>query len=461
MIIMLWLKKYEPKSLSEFLGIEYEINEAKCWLETFKNEYVENPILLIIGPPSTGKTVFSKLFISEEKYYSFNYENLEFKNNKNIENDIKKLLKSVNIYSMFCKKTDYMNKILLLDNLDYLMMSDKTNISKLINAIKSMKKKKLGYNINTPIIFISSGTNERKLNDIKKLAKIIYFKEKKNSQIYQILNNIIKKEKIKINKEGLETIIDNSHNNIRISILYLQELYIQQKTLSKQIKSKNILKNYIAKNIIERNLFESIHKLFKKYNSINENISIYDNDRCLVPMMIYQNYLRYVNLLNCSSYQQLKSQTKIISSIIESDLIDNQIHNYQLWYLQKYNGINYSCLSSYEINKYPHSNNQINIQFTELLSKSALHYFNYTTNLYLKNKLDIDHDNLVYMINLILYYIFQIDQKKGLMYLKNNNLDFIDIDKLIKLSKIGSNYDYKDIYTSSFKNKLKLIYEEI
>ena len=66
---ILWLEKYRPKTLSEYLGNKDIIEQVKGWITKFKNkdEKVER-FLLLHGKPGIGKTTLAHIIFNEYNY---------------------------------------------------------------------------------------------------------------------------------------------------------------------------------------------------------------------------------------------------------------------------------------------------------------------------------------------------------------------------------------------------------
>ena len=278
-------------------------------------------------------------------------------------------------------------------------------------------------------------------------------------QYLEYINKITQNENITIEDEVSILLYKFSGYDLRLSIIYLQEL---SKIYDNNINIEQFLhfQKNVTKKKTEQNLFNSIHNILVKFENVSSTMNVYDGDRCLVPMMIHQNYIKYINVKQTDNYTKLKVGATVLNNIIDTDIIDHYIHNYQLWYLQKFNGINYCCKTSYLLNQLKSlDTTPYNIEFTHLLSKSALQYFNYQNNLLLKNIFGINKNNILYIIDIILNNILvnkNIDEE--LKYLETYNISLEILEKMIRLSKICKNYkvllttEYKNILKKKFKN---------
>ena len=449
---MRWVNQYTPNNLDDFCGNKTEINKGIQWIKDFKNLYVKTPILFITGKSGTGKTVLSNLLFKKYDYHPTLFTSYDLKNKKTIESDILKLLASNNISNFFFDIKQETG--IVLDNIDYISSSDKVTINKLNNIIKKKYTKGKGYKLSKPIVFISNGRNDRKLTDIKKIALVITLNKLNTIQFLEFFNKITHNENIKIDDEVSILLYKLSGYDLRLSIIYLQEL---SKIYDNNISIEQFLnfQQNVTKKNTEQNLFNSIHNILVKFDNVNSTMNVYDGDRCLVPMMIHQNYIKYINVKQTDNFTKLKVGAMVLNNIIDTDIIDHYIHNYQLWYLQKFNGINYCCKTSYLLNQLKSlDTTPYNIEFTHLLSKSALQYFNYQNNLLLKNIFGINKNNILYIIDIILNNILvnkNIDEE--MKYLEYYNINLEILEKMIRLSKICKNY--KVLLTTEYKNILK------
>ena len=249
---------------------------------------------------------------------------------------------------------------------------------------------------------------------------------------------------------------------MQITILNLLEIYKLYGTDRVTKSMYASFKELFSVRNIEQNLFHSLHNILNDYPGIEDNIDVYNSDRSLIPMMIFENYIKYIDMKTDDNEKKLICMNNILDKITESDNIDYQIYNYQLWYLQNFNCINYCCNTSYQISKLSDKRSQYNIEFTHLLSKSALQYFNYQNMVYFKKILELDKENCLYLIHLILNMVFSTDLfEKGLLYLKELDEGADIIYKLIKMVKLSDSSDFKKLYTNQFKNMIAIEYSKL
>ena len=81
----LWLEKYRPKKLKDYIGNEDDILVIKEWIKNYYNKEVKTPkILILYGNPGVGKTTLARLIFKRYGFeiIEFNASNYRSKNYK-------------------------------------------------------------------------------------------------------------------------------------------------------------------------------------------------------------------------------------------------------------------------------------------------------------------------------------------------------------------------------------------
>ena len=178
--------------------------------------------------------------------------------------------------------------------------------------------------------------------------------------------------------------------------------------------------------------------------------------------MIHENYINYMNNTINDSHIKDKIHNNILDSLSLGDTIDKFMYSDQYWDLYLENGVNKCVYPSYWINKFSEFKlNNIEFNYSTLLSKSSQQYSCFKDLIELVNKTEYDLKTTIFLIENIIYNLFHEkgDKNIGIKLLINNNLNVENIDKLLKVCKIHKSY--KIDYTCKYKTTLTKIYNSL
>jgi replication factor C subunit 1 len=469
--VYLWSDKYKPKCIDEMIGNKKNIETIKKWLSDFKNNKKDvERSLFISGPPGIGKTTIAHLILKHYNYDIIEFNASDVRSQKSVKDNLLKILNNTNVSLM--QDNNIRNIGIIMDEVDGMSSGDRGGVSELVSIITPPKKDKRSKKDNkkcyiNPIICICNNNTEKKLSDLKKICLEINFTKPSNNDLKMIADKIILNEKIKIDDDAVQLIINYSQNDVRRLTFLLKDI---AKTFeNKQITSENIetlYKSFSKKNL-DIGLFEATNKLLNNYNNLDDTMILYESDKSLMAMMMHENFINIIqkNRKDNNSVK-LEKIYEIIHNLCIGDIIDKYIYNNQYWGLQGYNGIIKCSLPSKIINNMDKSlcyNSDIN--FTSLLSKSALQYGNQKNFILIKDKLQISKKYVMYANEIILNELMGTNDndniKKSLQRIINYNMDINDLEKIIKLNKIDKQNEFRKNYTTKNKNKYKKIFKSI
>ena len=220
-----WIEKYRPQKINDVLGND----KLKIILNNILKNNIKMPHFIFYGPPGNGKTSTILAFAHELYGDSFNYNVLQ------LNASINKGIESVrNIIKNFIKNKAMKNKnnvnytMIILDEADALTIDAQTSLRKIIEDNTETTKFCIICNYISKITY-----------PIISRCLPIYFKSLSKDNIITQLKNIIEHEKIDINDEIIESIIETCNNDMRKSIGLLQTLKYYYQTNTK-ITSKLI-----------------------------------------------------------------------------------------------------------------------------------------------------------------------------------------------------------------------------
>jgi replication factor C subunit 1 len=420
----LWINKYKPKKMSEIIGNVKQIEIFKQWLQSSINSSI-----IISGNQGLGKTLTIKLILEEFNYNIRIINPNEIKDHRLLDdfNDYYNFVSS--IYSKISFNNTINKKIaLIFDETENISL---TSEKKYIMDIHKYNNKLKAF----PLIFISNNQHSKLLNDLKKNCDEIIFEVPSNNEIKEIISNILIHENIKFEDTTLiDKIIDLSQNDVRRLINLLQELSLNYNNL---ITKKNIQEfiNKTREKDIDIGLFNSTVQLINNYLPYDNIIKLYETEKVLLPLMIYENYLKKMNTEN-----NINNIKNISNSISIGDNIETSIYTDQNWYLQNIHGF-FTCINtSYWINK-NNLKSKINIddiKFSSDLNKTSLKNINKKNINNLSKVINNKSNQEILMLNKICNHLIENNKEQELINILqsyNKNITIKEIELCLKIDK--------------------------
>jgi hypothetical protein len=426
--------KYIPTEPNDIIGNKHNIDFICNWLNNFKNTSYSS--IIISGHHGVGKTITIKTIL---KYLNYDIKYLSSYNIKNI----KKINELININSIYFDNNNN-NFAVIIDDFDTITLTSKKNL--LFQLFKKNEENKY-----FPIIFLTNEQHSKLVSNIKKSCPELKFDFPEVYELIEYVKKICINENINIINDNLIlNIIKYSQFDIRKLLLILEDLKLTYN--NNQINDKE-WELYILSSLKKNKnigLFEATKKLFDKYINISKCIELYETEKVLLPLMIFENYGK--NILSRQIHNNLdfyKILHNVSDSISIGDNVETNIYTDQNWYLQNLHGF-YTCVeTSYNINKYPKKNNNpYTINFSSDLNKTSLKNINKRNINNIQNLLENKNLTDIMYLNKILTY--NINNNKY-AFIKNLIKNYKLNNKHIELfSKID-----KSLEKINFNNKIK------
>lgn len=429
----IFITKYIPKEPSDIIGNKDNIDFIQNWLYTFKNSAFSS--IIISGHHGVGKSITIKTILKHLNYdvqylYSYNLKN------------IKKINELINMNS-YCFENN--NKFaVIIDDFDRITLTSKKNL--IFQLFKENQDKKF-----FPIIFLTNEQHSKLVSNIKKSCPELKFQFPEINELISYVTKICKNENIKIKDESLIIdIIKYSQLDIRKLLLILEDLKLtyNDKEINDKEWSYYILSS--KRKNINIGLYESTRKIFDRYTNIPKSIELYETEKVLLPLMIFENYAK--NLLQRqvpSNKEFYEIMYKISDSISIGDNLETNIYTDQNWYLQNLHGF-YTCVeTSYYINKYPRKNSNVySLSFSTDLNKTSLKNINKRNINNIQNLLENKNLTDIMYLNKIINNNIS-NNKYGFIkkFIKNYNLSNKHIELFNKIDK--------SLEKIKFNNKIK------
>jgi DNA polymerase III delta prime subunit len=269
-----FLKKYQPVYYKDFIIEEDYINLLKTLLD------MDNLNILLIGNNGCGKTSLIEATIRE--YYNLDHipqNNVMIINNLK-EQGIQYYRNEVRTFSQSRSNIPNKKKFIILDDIDLINEQSQQVFRNCID--------KYSHNVH----FLSSCTNIQKVIDaVQSRCNIIKIKPMKKAFLNKIFNKIKNAEKINIDKQAQELILNICNNSIRQLINYLEKFkLLNTKITSAKVKEicTNIsfyeFEQYTNAWFIKKDIEQAINIIFNIFNKGYSVMDILDNYFIFIKM---------------------------------------------------------------------------------------------------------------------------------------------------------------------------------
>lgn len=466
---MSFLNKYIPKTLDDLYGNKIQINKAIEWISNFKDNTDDERILLLSGPPGTGKTSLAHILLKKFNYYPIEFNASEVRSQKIIEQKLSKIINQQSIFIMFDKST---KPAIIMDEVDGCLSGDRGGISQLLKMTspKRSKKKKINFKLHTPIICICNDDSSKSINELKKKSLYLNFKLPSKYHIIEFVKKISKLEGLKLKESFYKYLYNHSQNDFRRILTILETLKTKYAKKSK-IKKKYIKEvlGILDKKNVNFSLRDTIPQILYNDEINIDNICEYtESDIFMIPLMLHDNFPEY---LDKNTEESDKKKSKVLlkhyKSMMDFCNLETVIFKNQNWFFSQYTTI-FSCFNSKLLfNKMKKTIYQKKnyVNHSSMLIKISLTYLNKKNLRMLCEKLSISINMFQSFSEIILHALFErkeeeIEQSEiynsMVHYLQSKKIDKKDFNKIIKLN------NYSKYWNKKFNKKLKkLVFNDL
>ena len=440
----IWLNKYQPTTLNQVIGNKDQINKITNWLTNFDtNNNHNNHAAIISGGHGIGKNLIARLALIETGYQIKNIYSTSLKNKNIVSEIIHSYAKTKNVYNLLNQSNNLKYAIIIDDTESITLSSEKEHLIELFKLNSQNKY--------FPLIFISNLQHSKLINNLKKISLEITLFPPDINLIKIFIDNILNNENISFDDEKLYfSIIRFCQSDIRRLIFVLQDLYYtysnnkeKTKTDDKLIISSEMFKKYqhmSQKKDIDSGLYIAAKSLLDNYKNINECLQLYETEKVLLPLTIYENYYKKIFKQKLKPSHTLEIMSNITNFVSIGDVIETNIYSDQNWFLQNIHGFYTCAYTSYVmnlVNKNTKQNINYDLVFSADLNKTSSKNINKKKNiLTLQSKFKNKNIEDILYINKIFFEFEKRNMNSQMKNIQNTyNLNNKNIQIALKIDK--------------------------
>ena len=348
----LWVDVYAPKSLSEYIDDNHNIDKALMWLENFRNKIKKTPaILLLTGKPGIGKTTLAHLIFKNFKYDYHEFNASEARSGKEIKDFLEPFNKG-NILSFFEGCSD-IKKGLIMDEVDGIdsRSSASDGLTTFLTMTEANKPNRFKY----PIICIANDAGCNKIEKIRKFSMELEIKQPSKTTLKKFLEKIADGEKLEIDKGVIKEIINKSEQDFRQvanKLSYLVKLVKPDKKGKRHITLKSFEEIDILTTTDKKlELNEILYKMMLNETSFEETLRLYETDMNIITMSFYSNFTENITKLNVDNKEKIKSLSQISQYLVDGEIYSDFYWKNKVSALENYQGVNQIIAPKYVVNQ--------------------------------------------------------------------------------------------------------------
>ena len=186
----LWVEKYRPSTLENYIGNEHLTSKVKHYLETG-----DLPHLLLFGKAGTGKTTLAKILVKNIEC-DYLYINASDENNvETVRTKVKEFASTIGFKDM---------KVIILDECDYITPNAQAALRNLMETFSKHCR-----------FILTCNFVERIIDPIQSRCQSFQIIPPSKSDVAKHLHNILIKENVIDTIEDIKVLIDSSYPDIR------------------------------------------------------------------------------------------------------------------------------------------------------------------------------------------------------------------------------------------------------
>lgn len=302
----LFVDKYVPLSLEQFVGNNEIVEQALNWAKAWKEAKNPKPLLLF-GPPGVGKTALAYLIAKLNNWQLFELNASDFRTKDVIEKSVQGAAMNASFFGEA--------RLILLDEVDGLSARDKGGSQAIAQILKESQN---------PVILTANDVyGDRKLSTIRSMVSLLQFKRINYLSINKRLKEICAENNIEFEEEALKLLAKNSAGDMRSALTDLQLLSFFGKISQESVSSLGFKER-------SENIFNILREMFiaETFDGMRNPRFKSDLDNEMLMKWIEENIPR-----------QFKNPTEIISAfnaLSRADVFNGRIRMRQNYSMLRY-----------------------------------------------------------------------------------------------------------------------------
>jgi replication factor C subunit 1 len=325
----LWTDKFSPRVLADLVGNSSAIATLRTWLSNWPGNQATGKAskvstrkaILISGAPGIGKTTSAILICRELGFQTLNVNASDSRGKTGAVSDgiagtlastVREFVTNRNIGIDGLRST---KTALIMDEVDGMAGGDRGGISELIEVIKHTR---------IPIICICNDRYSQKLKTLANYCVDLPFQRPNKLQLRKYLNQIVASQRLDVDSDAVDALIEANNNDLRSSINQLQ-LW--------GMSSKHHGRNEISKKDVATSVFQAIDVLFRPspLKTLDERLNLVFQHSDMIPLFVQENYACMRPRDSTNELQRIVHVAAASSRVAEGDVFATTINKTQNW----------------------------------------------------------------------------------------------------------------------------------
>ncbi len=296
----MWIEKYKPKNLEDFVGNRLAVTKIEKWFSKFKEQ--KKKALFIEGPNGVGKTLLVELLAKKLNYNVIVIDSSEKRNEKSIKEQYSL---SSSQGSLFFK-----GRVFLFDEMEALSgLRDRGASKAILDIIKETKH---------PVVITTSDGNDSKIKGLKTSSEVVKMEPIGTHDIVNFLKGILNEEKIQYDEKVVTQIARSSGGDLRSALLDMEIL-----SALKELKYED-LKEYEGRDVKQK--LKEVLMIVLKTKSLSNALKSTEN-----ASFDQNEFLEWIRENIPYEYRKNKDLAEAYYYISKGDIFNNRIIRRQYW----------------------------------------------------------------------------------------------------------------------------------